>query len=54
MTKIWVVFRPNGEQYVLLKEPLEGMENWARGQEVTVIEYGKTRQVWPAVEGEKK
>jgi hypothetical protein len=37
---IWIVVRSNGEHHLLEKEPNEGIDEWAQGQDVTVIEYG--------------
>jgi len=37
---IWIVVRTNGEHHLLEKEPIEGIDAWAKGQDVTVIEYG--------------
>ena len=36
---IWIVVRSNGERHFVSKEPLEGIHAWARGQNVTVIQY---------------
>lgn len=41
--KIWVVIRENGDQFVLYKEPLGGLEAWAAGQTVKVLEFTFTR-----------
>jgi len=41
--KIWIVVRPNGEHFFLEKEPLDGLEAWALGQDVTILEYGFVR-----------
>lgn len=38
--KIWIVVRSNGEHHLLEREPLEGIDAWAKGQDVTIIEYG--------------
>lgn len=37
--RLWVVIRPNGERHFLTKEPLEGMGAWAKGLDVTIVEY---------------
>jgi hypothetical protein len=37
--QIWIVVRSNGEHHLLEKEPIEGIDVWAKGQDVTVIEY---------------
>lgn len=37
--KVWIVCRPNGEHHLIEKEPLEGIDAWAKGQHVTVLEY---------------
>jgi hypothetical protein len=36
---LWIVVRENGEHYLLEKLPLEGLETWAAGQNVTIYEY---------------
>jgi hypothetical protein len=36
---IWIVVRPNGDRHFVEKEPLEGIHAWARGQNVTVLQY---------------
>lgn len=35
----WIVFKPSGERHYIDKEPLGGMTEWAKGLDVTVIEY---------------
>jgi hypothetical protein len=37
--RIWVVIRPSGETDYLRREPLGGIENWAKGLEATIVEY---------------
>ena len=36
---VFVVTTLSGERYPLYQEPLEGMGNWAKGLNVTVVEY---------------
>jgi hypothetical protein len=38
-----VIFHDNGSEHVLEREPLEGIEKWAAGQNVTVHEYAYSR-----------
>jgi len=49
----WIIVRPNGEHFLLEKEPLEGIQEWARGQDVVIWEYAFVRIVYPA-QGKKK
>jgi hypothetical protein len=37
--RVWLVLLPSGERHLLVKEPLEGIEVWARGQKITVLRY---------------
>lgn len=37
--QIWIVVRSNGEHYLVEKPPLEGIEEWAKGQDVVILEY---------------
>jgi hypothetical protein len=37
--KVYVVVRSDGERFFVEKEPLEGIQAWAKGQFVTVLEY---------------
>jgi hypothetical protein len=41
-----VIFHDNGSEHVLEREPLEGIEKWAAGQNVTVHEYPFSRTVY--------
>jgi hypothetical protein len=45
--KIWIVIEPTGLRHLVDKEPLEGILVWARGQQVTVIEYSAPLIVHP-------
>lgn len=45
--KLWIVVRENGEHYLLEREPLEGVARWAKGQNVTVLEYSFAKVVYP-------
>jgi len=36
---MWVVIRPNGEKYIVEREPLEGIDKWARGQNVVIAQF---------------
>ncbi len=44
--KIWVVVQATGEFHFLTKAPLEGFDEWAKGQNITVLEYTFTRYVY--------
>lgn len=37
--KLWVVVGPDGQRHFIEKEPLEGIDNWARGQNVVIDEF---------------
>ena len=37
--RLWLVIRANGERHFLDKEILGGMQAWAKGTDVTVVEY---------------
>jgi hypothetical protein len=43
---IWVVVQPTGEFHFLTKPPLEGFAEWAKGQDITVLEYKFVRHVY--------
>jgi len=44
---LWLVIKPNGEHFLLEKEPLEGILAWANGQDVQVREYRFHHLVYP-------
>lgn len=44
--KVYVVVRSDGERFMVEKEPLEGIQAWAKGQFVTVLEYGSPAVVY--------
>lgn len=37
--RLWLVTQPSGERHFLVREPLEGIVEWARGLDATVAEY---------------
>lgn len=39
MERVWVVIGPGGERFVLYTEPSEGIDEWAKGLNVTLMEY---------------
>jgi len=43
--KLWIVIMPSGEQHILDKEPIGGIEEWAKGLSVTILEFRFTRFV---------
>lgn len=43
--KMWVVIRAGGDRHPIDREPDEGIDEWARGQDVTVLEYTLTRVI---------
>ena len=43
---IWIVVEPSGEFHFLTKAPLEGFDEWAKGQDITVLEYKFERFVY--------
>ncbi len=44
--KVYVVVNSDGEHFMLEKEPNEGILTWAKGQFVTVFEYGSPAVVY--------
>lgn len=52
--KLWVVTQPNGERHFLVREPLEGITEWARGLDATVSEYAFSAVVHTAPPRKKK
>lgn len=55
MQKLWIIYRPGGEHYILTKEPLGGIAAWAKGQDVSVAEYTLSRVVYqPPVKAAKQ
>ncbi len=47
ITKLWAIVGADGVRHYLVKEPLEGIEAWAKGQRVTIDEFHLTRRVYP-------
>lgn len=41
--KVWVVVRSGGDRHYIDREPDEGIEAWAKGQDILVLEYTLTR-----------
>ena len=37
--KLWLVILPNGQRHFVDKEMINGIESWARGTDVIVVEY---------------
>jgi hypothetical protein len=37
--QVWMVIWPNGQHHFVHKELIGGMEAWAKGVDVTVVEY---------------
>ena len=55
LERIWIVKRlDNGESHTLYKEPLEGIERWAAGQKVIIVEFVRKGVVYPAPKLESK
>jgi hypothetical protein len=48
--RLWIVVRPNGEHFLVEKEPLEGILGWAAGQHLVVLEYGFIGVVYEKIE----
>jgi hypothetical protein len=47
--KLWVVIGPDGQKHYVDTEPLEGMDNWARGQNVVIDEFVFRERIHPKV-----
>jgi hypothetical protein len=54
--RLWLVIQPNGQQHFVSRESLEGIAEWAKGSDATVIEYGFVVTVYepPAEPSERK
>jgi hypothetical protein len=37
--RLWLVIKPSGERHFIEKEPLGGVAEWAKGLDVTILEY---------------
>mgnify|MGYP001558853254 CR=1 FL=1 len=42
---LWVVIREGGDRHHIDREPDEGIEAWAKGQDIIVLEYTLTKVV---------
>lgn len=52
--EMWIVIRPSGERDFLTKEPLEGLEAWAKGLDATIVRYGCPTVVYTPPETAKE
>lgn len=43
--RLWLVIKPSGERHFIEKEPLGGVAEWAKGLDVTILEYQFTAVV---------
>lgn len=37
--RMWLVIAPNGERHFVVREPPEGIAEWAKGTDARVFEY---------------
>lgn len=49
--KLWVVIGPDGQRHFLDREPLGGIEAWARGQNVVIDEFVFRTRIHPKPKG---